>query len=303
MDYGHKETDNILDNLTKELQELYGEAYKEIEKKYLYNKYLINHLSKVGEAKDLERLYRNDEKLKAQLKALSDDITNANKQAYKMINGELLNVYELNYNYGAYTVEHGSGLEVYHNLYNRNIVKKILAENENPFTLIALDEMLDKDVVYRDLKRKFLVQIINGGSIKDIAKAIEDIVEKSLNDAIRIARTETTRLESMGRQDSFQDGANMGIKMKKVWISTNDKRTRDRHLKMQGEAVGLDERFSNGLLYPGEFGGRAAEVINCRCSHVAELEGVEKSAELKELEERLKNANFQEWENRKKSKK
>lgn len=301
MDLGHKETDKRLEELTKDLQALYTSAFKDIEKKYLETNYLINHFKNVADTAELEKLYRRSERLEAQLKAIARDISNANNEAYKMINGELLNVYDLNYKYGAYSVETDSGYEVYtdYNIFNRDIIKRLVADKENPFTLIKLDEMLDQDFVYRELKRVFLTEIIKGGTINDIAKRVTDIVNKNLNDTIRIARTETTRLESMGRQDSFMYGKEQGLQLKKVWISTADKRTRDRHLRMNGELRELEERFSNGLMYPGEFGGKASEVINCRCTHVTELQGVEKSAKLQALDDKYKKATFDEWQRRK----
>lgn len=50
----------------------------------------------------------------------------------------------------------------------------------------------------------------------------------------------------------------------RTWRTAVDSRTRDAHAEMEGETVGLDETFSNGLAYPGA-PGPAEETINCRC--------------------------------------
>jgi hypothetical protein len=57
-----------------------------------------------------------------------------------------------------------------------------------------------------------------------------------------------------------------GADIVKQWDSTLDGRTRESHQKLDGEIREVEEKFSNGLLYPGDSSGRAAEVINCRCA-------------------------------------
>ncbi len=44
-----------------------------------------------------------------------------------------------------------------------------------------------------------------------------------------------------------------------------DKKTRPSHQRVDGEIREIDERFSNGLMFPGDPEGSAGEVINCRC--------------------------------------
>ena len=58
----------------------------------------------------------------------------------------------------------------------------------------------------------------------------------------------------------------LGYDTVKQWNSTLDGKTRKSHQRVDKEWRELDEPFSNGLMYPKEPGGKAAEVINCRCS-------------------------------------
>ena len=51
----------------------------------------------------------------------------------------------------------------------------------------------------------------------------------------------------------------------KVWRTTSSK-PRKTHARMNGETVALDEKFSNGLMWPGDPEGDANEVAECRCS-------------------------------------
>lgn len=54
----------------------------------------------------------------------------------------------------------------------------------------------------------------------------------------------------------------------KRWIAVEDKRTRlaHTHAGVDGEVRDLDQAFSNGLQFPGDPSGPAAQVINCRCT-------------------------------------
>ena len=57
----------------------------------------------------------------------------------------------------------------------------------------------------------------------------------------------------------------------KTWHHRPQKDPRDGsngpdHVSMEGETVGIDEAFSNGLKYPRDPDvGKPEEVINCRC--------------------------------------
>jgi HK97 family phage portal protein len=77
-----------------------------------------------------------------------------------------------------------------------------------------------------------------------------------------IARTEATAANNAGFIEGYKQS---GVSNAKEWISTNDGRTRDTHVSADGEIVGLDESFSNGLEYPGDPNGGADETVNCRC--------------------------------------
>jgi uncharacterized protein with gpF-like domain len=84
-----------------------------------------------------------------------------------------------------------------------------------------------------------------------------------------IARTETLQAVNTGQFEAFNQAIDAGAvakkDIKKVWISAGDNRTRDSHAEINGVAVGIDERFPNGLLYPLDPAGDASEIINCRC--------------------------------------
>lgn len=88
----------------------------------------------------------------------------------------------------------------------------------------------------------------------------------SLAYAQRIARTEGHRIQCQAAMDCCYKAREKGADVVKQWDSTLDARTRDSHAKVDGEIKELDEKFSNGLMFPGDPNGKAAEVINCRCA-------------------------------------
>ncbi|MFE2995003.1 phage minor head protein [Nocardia sp. NPDC059246] len=88
--------------------------------------------------------------------------------------------------------------------------------------------------------------------------------------ARRIARTETHGAIEGGALAAAQAvAAAGGTATYKRWLSTTDERTRGTHVVADGQMVKLHEPFQVGrarLQHPGEAGGPAGEVINCRCT-------------------------------------
>jgi uncharacterized protein YdbL (DUF1318 family) len=84
-----------------------------------------------------------------------------------------------------------------------------------------------------------------------------------------IARTEMMAALNAAREASYRQtiasGAASASEVTKVWRSAGDDRVRHSHREINGDIVGMDERFKNGLLYPHERGAPAWEVVMCRC--------------------------------------
>ena len=291
-DVVHSQVDKQLQELEYAIELVYKSAGVEVSKEL--EKVLSKLDMNLTEQQRYNYLMQRD-RLTNLLKKLSEEVRNANIVAMQMMNDELIDIYKENYNYGAYLVENASGFKADWSLYNKQTIKQILTQETTPFTLMALDDIKDKDMIIRALTRELTTGILTGDSIPKIAKRVQGIVNRNKADAIRIARTETTRVENAGRLDSFKQGEKMGLKLKKKWISTIDSRTRTSHVHMMGEEVGLDENFSNGLDHPGGMGGSAKDVCNCRCAMLVEFEGLKLSASDKTLDETLKNQSYKPW--------
>ena len=103
-------------------------------------------------------------------------------------------------------------------------------------------------------------------SYQEIARNIKNTTKVDYNKSLRIAKTEGHRIQCESAYNVQVRAKEKGADVVKQWDSTLDSRTRESHQKLDGEIVNVNEKFSNGLLYPGDSNGVASEVVNCRCA-------------------------------------
>lgn len=112
--------------------------------------------------------------------------------------------------------------------------------------------------------------MINGESMEQIADRLLPIMDNNEASAIRNARTLVNGAENAGRQDRYEELQKEGCEIVRVWLATNDDRTRDWHAEMDGQEVGVDEPFVDGLgneiMFPCDATAEPETVYNCRCS-------------------------------------
>lgn len=103
---------------------------------------------------------------------------------------------------------------------------------------------------------------------------------------MRIARTEGGRISNESAYDASIAAKEKGADVLKSWDAALDGRTRDSHRQVDGEIRELDEPFSNGMMYPSDTAGGAAEVVNCRCALLQRAKWALDEEELETLKER-----------------
>lgn len=148
------------------------------------------------------------------------------------------------------------------------------------------DKLLDKGVkeltgTTRDnLWNKLKEGIERGDSAKDLAAVVDETIDNwktGESRAFTIARTETTKLSNAGIAGGWtQIKEDLGKKIIKEWITVRDGRERDSHAEADGQEVDSEDPFAVGgesLMFPGDSSGPAEEVVNCRCTMGARLEG------------------------------
>lgn len=77
-----------------------------------------------------------------------------------------------------------------------------------------------------------------------------------------------------------------GADVVKQWDAPLDGNTRKNHVAVDGEIREIDKPFSNGLKYPRDPSGDAAEVVNCRCALLQRARWVLDESELDVLKQR-----------------
>lgn len=107
-------------------------------------------------------------------------------------------------------------------------------------------------------------------TLPQITKLVSDkFLPISRNRAALIARTETHNAASFASNSyHLQVQQDLGTKMLKRWVSTNDARTRPAHSSASGQTVDMDEDFIVGgvpMKFAGDSNGGAKNVVNCRC--------------------------------------
>lgn len=140
------------------------------------------------------------------------------------------------------------------------------------------------------LKRKITAQVsralVTGQSFAQCAKAIADYTTIGYNRSVRIARTEGHRVQVSATMDAISDAKQRGADVVKQWDATLDGRTRESHRMVDGEIREIDQKFSNGLMYPGDPAGGAGEVVNCRCALLQRAKWALDDKELQTLKDR-----------------
>ena len=160
---------------------------------------------------------------------------------------------------------HGQGIPLILPLDQEVIVRAVQIDSKISKGLYS---RLGEDVEL--LKKKIISHvsrgISTGMSFQQVAQQLAAYTNIGFNNAVRIARTEGHRIQIQSTMDTCYKAKEKGADVVKQWDSTLDKRTRKSHQKVDGEIRELEEPFSNGLMFPGDPAGGAAEVVNCRCA-------------------------------------
>ena len=296
-DTAHYQTDLKLEEMEKRLSAIYSRANKEIGKRW--KEYLaesqaeIDELQKAyelakkgGDAKEirkagiaLSRAKKDRTLMDSRFKALTEttaaQLANVNKTALAYINGELPEVYSINYNALEQSVDGVGGYSFA--LVDADTVKNLATTDKSLLPYKQLDEKADIRWNVKKMNAEVLQGILQGEPMDKIASRLSKVTEMNATAAIRNARTMVTGAENKGRQDSYARAEADGIILERTWIATNDSRTRHSHAVLDGETKPIDTPFSNGLMYPGDPSGSPEETWNCRCTVAAVVKGFKKA--------------------------
>ena len=311
LDDGHKFADDELKALEVKITKEYKKALKDLKEEA--NAYFLRFsaldalmLEKVRKKLITKKEYidwRNREMIfnrryNEMIGVLSRQLTLVTQRAKGLIAKYVPPIYIENFNFGGYEVAKSLGIDISFSLVDQSTVDKLLRESGRLLPTPKID--IPKELQWNQAHiRSALTQgIMQGDSIPHIADRLQSVTNMDRAAAIRNARTMTTYAENAGRIDSYRKMEEMGIEVKKQWMATLDEVTRESHRKLDGEIRGVDERFSNGLMQPGDPSGPGEEVYNCRCTLVSVTQYT--NSDLSDLSQRYNKLNgktYAEWKN------
>lgn len=230
---------------------------------------------------------------KDMLDQVAYQISMANQRAIQYVNGNMLDIYMVNYNQ---RVPGLNKVGVRFDIADAATVRRLIMEGKAILPQKTLS--IPKDMAWNKkyINDQILQGILQGESMDDIAKRIfpeimrktdfagmdgltkKAVIRRNWIAARRTARTLVTGAENRGRLDRYRGLEEEGLILYKVWIATPDGRTRDWHISMDGQEVPTNEMFVDGLgnelEYPGDPGAEPETVYNCRCSMRSEIAGI-----------------------------
>ena len=284
-DYGHKWTDKRLEVMEKRIAKIYSETVEDAKarlKKILetFEKVDKEKADLVAAGKMKRRNYiawRQETLGKAKhlqdtIGVLSEDFTNADKIAMRIVSGEALNVYAMNANYAAYEIEQQANINLSWTLYDKNTVERLIKDTPDLLPLPSVDIPLDQRWNRQHITEAITKGILLGDPIPEIAKRLISVANMGYNAAVRSARTATTAAECAGRTDTYKRAEKMGIQLKQQWVATLDGKTRHAHRQLDGQTVDVGQPFTvDGykLDYPGDPKAPGYLIYNCRCTIIS----------------------------------
>ena len=305
-DEGEKYSDEELALLIARLTEVYKKAAADLEAKF--KRYMADFDRKDAQKlQDLKAgLITEDDykrwrlgqimigrRWQEMLDTMSADLVKVDEFAMSMVSDTSMNVFAVNHNYATFEVEKGSAMNTSYTLYNRDTVAYLVKEQPDLLPLPRVDIPKDLRWNREHLVSSILQGIMQGESIGKIANRLQTVTDMDRGAALRNARTMVTCAQNAGRQAAYERGESKGISGIKQWVSAHDERVRKSHLELDGEQVPVDQKFSNGLRYPGDRAGVPQEVYNCRCAMVYRVAKVDLSGYRKKD---LKPAgNYKDW--------
>lgn len=307
-DYAHEWTDERIKRLSDRLRYHYRKAARELEGKAeerlaAYGRNLAKMEGKLAAGEITEAEFKEWCRKQAIIHAsdaravreLSESAQHATATARRMIAGEVPAVYSECANFTAFTIDKAIGRDTLFSLLNEDAALYLL--QDNPWVLPMGDELYANGMRWHSQKLTSAITqgLLQGESVPDVAKRVMSVTSMDYAASERAARTALTCAENMGRQHSYEKAWEKGIRGQKEWSATLDGRTRDTHRELDGERVGIMEKFSNGLIEPGDPMGDPAEVYNCRCGSSFVLDGDQPLSELERWSRLPSDVSYEEW--------
>jgi hypothetical protein len=147
------------------------------------------------------------------------------------------------------------------------LVPKVVSRLAELFLESAINRLVAiGDLVWNTARKQMLIGMQAGESIVEIRNRLMETTKLASPRAEVIARTEVIGASNAG---SYAEMKATGLNATKEWIATEDTRTRPSHTHIDGEEIGIDDKFIVGgyaMSYPHDPTGPPQETISCRCT-------------------------------------
>lgn len=258
-----KDVDNV--KVANELRKQYETNLKEIRR-------LLKNYS--GEIKNMPYWQQlRFGKYQALEKQLVEILEHSGTELSLLIEDYGIDQYKKGYGELFYTSEFELGVDANMNMLDTSSIRQIV---EHPTSGGRLSSKLweNRDTLAGQIDHALSLGLIQGLGYEKIASNIELAMASDYKKALRIARTEGSRVYGLGQVQAQQEFKKLGFKPQKMWIASLDSVTRSSHRHLDGQLIGVDELFKGKMgrgLAPGLF-GVAGEDINCRCKVITILD-------------------------------
>lgn len=263
------------------------EVLKELKRQYQRSLNDINRKIRILQSDELtqSKIYQLEyqKALKGQVEAILEKLKG---DEYSTIRQYLSKSYTDGFVGTVYSM-HGQGVPLIMPINQSAAAKAVLTDSKiskGLYAALGVDTNRLKKTISAEITRG----IASGMNYADIARNVNAAAGTGFSNATRIVRTEGHRIQQAAADDARYEAKSKGADVLKQWDATLDGNTRESHRQVDGEIRELDEKFSNGLMYPGDPAGGAAEVINCRCVAHTRARWNLNQAELDTLKDRAK---------------
>lgn len=293
------ELDSSIGMLQKALNDIDGDEIGDLAKAVLKGKnYTPQEAQETIRSMLQSKVYQKNYQ-KALQKQVGDILDKMQAKEYKAVADYLNECYENGFIGTMYDLQ-GQGIPMSFPLDQEQMVRAVQLDSKiskGLYSRLGEDVALLKKRITAEVSRG----ISTGMSYQQVAQQLAGKTNIGFNNAVRIARTEGHRIQCQAGMDACEKAKEKGANVVKQWDATLDGATRDSHAAVDGQIRELDKKFSNGLMYPGDPSGGAAEVVNCRCALLQRAKWALDDAELDTLKERAaffgldKTKNFEEY--------
>lgn len=241
----------------KELKHEYAKALAEIN-----DRIKVLQMGEQTQAKIYQLQYQLS--LRQQISGILDNMRSNN---YQTVQAYLNGCYKEGFVGAMYDLQ-GQGIPLAFPIDQNQAVKAVQLDSK-----ISQGLYTRMGVNVNELKKRIADEIArgisSGLSYERIAGNLQWMINGDYNKALRIIRTEGHRIQNQSALDAMHKAVKVGASIVKQWDATLDGNTRDTHIELDGQIVGIDDEFvipSTGAraMFAGGFGD-PSEDCNCRC--------------------------------------